>query len=254
MEAGRFDAVFASDVHLSSSHPATTDAFLRFLDDEVAGRTPRLFLLGDLFEYWAGDDDLDDPLARRVALALRALADSGVETAFIAGNRDFLIGDAFADAARLTLLPDPFETTIAGVPLVLSHGDALCTDDVEYQRFRSMVRQPAWQQEFLMKPLTVRRAVIAGVREKSESAKREKAMAIMDVNAAAVARLLGEHPDAILVHGHTHRPACHEHVVGAVPRTRWVLTDWDLDADSPRGGGLALVDGEMIVLPVDRSA
>jgi UDP-2,3-diacylglucosamine hydrolase len=236
-------------VHLSADHPATTEAFLRFLDAEVAGRTPRLFLLGDLFEYWAGDDDLDDPLARRVAGTLSALADGGIEIAFLAGNRDFLIGAAFAAAARLRLLPDPYAETIGGVPLVLSHGDALCTDDVEYQQFRSMVRRPEWQRDFLGKPLAVRRAMIAGVREKSESAKREKAMAIMDVNADAVTRLLAEHPAAVLVHGHTHRPACHEHAVDGAARTRRVLTDWDFDADPPRGGGLALVDGGIVDLP-----
>ncbi len=249
METGRFDAVFASDVHLSSGHPATSDAFLRFIDRSVDGRADRFFVLGDLFEYWAGDDDLDDPLARRVVLRLRELADAGTEIAFTAGNRDFLIGDAFADAARLRLLPDPCELRIGDVDLLLSHGDALCIDDVDYQRFRAMVRNAAWQRDFLSKPIAARRAMIAGAREQSESAKRGKAMAIMDVNDAAVATLLGEHPRTTLIHGHTHRPAHHVHRVSQRERERWVLPDWDADAKPPRGGGLALVDGTIVELP-----
>ncbi len=147
MEATRTDAVFVSDVHLSAEHPATTAAFLRFIDEQVAGRTDRLYILGDLFEYWAGDDAVDDPLedplAQRIVGALRGLSDSGIALAFVAGNRDFLIGDAFAAAAGLTLLDDPHRARIGGVDLLLSHGDALCVDDVDYQEFRAMVRDPA---------------------------------------------------------------------------------------------------------------
>lgn len=246
----RCDAIFASDVHLSADQPATTDAFLRFVDERVAGRTARFFVLGDLFEYWAGDDDLDDPLARRVALALRSLADGGIDVSFIAGNRDFLIGDAFADAARLSLLPDPYEDRIGGVDVVLSHGDALCTDDVAYQQFRAMVRRPEWQRDFLAKPLAARRAVIAGVRRESESAKRDKTMAIMDVNGGAVDGLLMAHPGAVLIHGHTHRPARHASVIGTTPRERWVLPDWDASTVPPRGGGLAIVGGRVVDVPL----
>ena len=256
MKPLRSDAVFVSDVHLSAEHPATTAAFLRFIDDEVAGRTERLYLLGDLFEYWAGDDTIDDAsadlpadaLALRIVAALRALSDSGIALAFMAGNRDFLIGDAFAKAAGLTLLADPHRLHLAGADLLLSHGDALCVDDVEYQNFRAMVRDPSWQRAFLTKPLSERRAVIAGVRVKSEEAKREKAAAIMDVNDDAVCALLAAHPDAMLIHGHTHRPAHHVHSFPNEFRERWVLTDWDADANPPRGGGLVLRDGDLSVI------
>ncbi len=241
-----FDAVFASDVHLSDAHPATTAAFLRFVDEVVVGRTTRFFVLGDLFEYWAGDDDLDDPLAHRIALRLRELEGLGIDVAFMAGNRDFLIGDAFAEEARLRLLPDPYRETIGGVDLLLSHGDALCTDDVDYQRFRSMVRQAAWRRDFLAKPLAERRAMIAGARQQSEAAKQSKAAAIMDVHDDAVIAMLDEHPCATLIHGHTHRPAHHVTTVGAAPRERWVLTDWDAEATPRRGGGLALKAGRLI--------
>ena len=249
-DPSRFDAVFASDVHLSPEHPATTDAFLRFVDRAVLGHTTRFFILGDLFEYWAGDDELadglSDGLATRVVERLGALADEGVEVAFTGGNRDFLIGAAFADAARLRRLPDPYRERIGGVDLILSHGDALCIDDVDYQRFRAMVRNPAWQADFLAKPLATRRAMVAGVRAQSEAAKSGKAMTIMDVNEAAVASLLAAHPGHVLVHGHTHRPAHHVHRIGEQSRERWVLPDWDAEAVPPRGGGLGLVDGQWV--------
>ncbi len=260
MKPLRSDAMFVSDVHLSAEHPATTAAFLRFIDDEVAGRTERLYLLGDLFEYWAGDDTIDDAsadlpadaLALRIVAALRALSDSGIALAFMAGNRDFLIGDAFAAAAGLTLLADPHRVNVAGVDLLLSHGDALCVDDVDYQSFRAMVRDPAWQRSFLAKPLAERRAVIAGVRIRSEESKREKPAFIMDVNDGAVCELLAANDGAALIHGHTHRPAHHIHAVGDAPRERWVLTDWDADArgrePAPRGGGLALRGGKLVAI------
>ena len=168
------------------------------------------------------------------------MADGGVDVAFMAGNRDFLIGDAFARAAGLRLLPDPFELRIGDRDLLLSHGDALCIDDVDYQRFRTMVREPRWQRDFLAKPIAERRAMIAGARVQSEAAKREKAAAIMDVNDDAVCTLLAAHPSTVLIHGHTHRPAHHAH---ATDRERWVLTDWDAEATPPRGGGLALTGG-----------
>ena len=176
--------VFASDVHLSSEHPATTEAFLRFVDEEVAGRTDRFIVMGDLFEYWVGDDDVDDVLGQVVVAHLRRLADSGVEIGFIAGNRDFLIGDAFAAAAGLGGCPTRTACASASIDLLLSHGDALCIDDIDYQRFRAMVRDPAWQSDFLAKPLVERRAMVAGRANAARSAKRDKAMAIMDVNDA----------------------------------------------------------------------
>lgn len=244
----RYDAVFASDVHLSSAHPSTTEAFLRFVDEAVAGRTERFFILGDLFEYWAGDDDVEDAVAQVVVARLRRLADSGVAVAFMAGNRDFLIGDGLAAAAGLVRLPDPYRTRIGGVDLLLSHGDALCVDDVDYQRFRGMVRDPAWQEAFLARSLAERRAMIAGAREQSEAAKREKAAAIMDANDHAVGDLLAEHPASVLIHGHTHRPAHHIHSVDHAPRERWVLTDWDAEARPLRGGGLGLQHGRIVTI------
>ena len=245
----RYDAVFASDVHLSAAHPATTEAFLAFVDAAVVGRTDRFFILGDLFEYWVGDDDADDTLAAHVAARLHGVAEGGVAIAFMGGNRDFLVGPGFAAAAGLTLLSDPYRESIGGVDLLLSHGDALCTDDVDYQRFRAMVRNPAWQQGFLAKPLAERRMMVAGARQQSEAAKQVKSADIMDVDAAAVEALLTAHPETTLIHGHTHRPGRHLYTVDDDSRRRLVLTDWD--AEAARGGGLAIVDGRVVTLAMD---
>jgi len=248
-DSSRFDAVFASDVHLSAGHPATTEAFLAFVDAAVAGRTKRFFILGDLFEYWLGDDDADDALAARIASRLRAVANDGVSIAFMPGNRDFLVGPTFADAAGMTILSDPHRERVGGIDLLLAHGDALCTDDVDYQRFRGMVRNPGWQQAFLAKPIAERRMMVAGARQQSEAAKQVKSAEIMDVNDEAVGSLLAEHPATVLIHGHTHRPAHHLHAVGDGARARWVLTDWD--AEAGRGGGLAVIDDRIVVLGLD---
>ena len=226
----RHEAMFLSDVHLSAAHPKTVRAFLDFLETQVEGRSERLFILGDLFEYWAGDDDLDAPFNRAIVDALRTIADDGIQLFFIAGNRDFLIGERFADAARVMLLPDPYRVEIGATSLLLSHGDAMCTDDVDYQRFRAMVRDAAWRRAFLTRPLDERRAIIADMRMKSEDAKRSKSAEIMDVNAAAVARLFETSGELRLIHGHTHRPAHHIVDVDARRCERWVLPDWDADA------------------------
>jgi UDP-2,3-diacylglucosamine hydrolase len=246
-------ALFVSDVHLQESMPHTAEAFLHFLQ-EYGTRTHRLYLLGDLFEYWAGDDDIDEPFNRRIVDALRAVSDHGVEVYWIAGNRDFLVGDSFARAAGMTLLSDPHVATLAGKRIVLAHGDAQCTDDTAYMAFRAQVRQPAWQQAFLSSSLADRKALIAKMRDGSKEAQRGKSYEIMDVNQDAIAALFADTGAQILVHGHTHRPARHEHADGCV---RYVLPDWDCDAGTPRGGWIALgadgtlerhgVDGALIV-------
>ncbi|MFN3883522.1 MAG: UDP-2,3-diacylglucosamine diphosphatase [Rhodocyclaceae bacterium] len=191
----------------------------------------RLTILGDLFDYWAGDDDLADPFNARIVGALRALADSGVMLEFMAGNRDFLIGEAFAEAAGSTLLPDPMVRDIDGIRTLLTHGDALCTDDIDYQRFRAQVRDPAWRNAFLARPLHERKREIEALRAMSEAEKRRKPAAIMDVNTDAVAAALAAHKAEAMIHGHTHRQGRHDHA----GRTRWVLGDWH----SGRGNALA---------------
>lgn len=244
-------ALFVSDVHLHESLPKTTKAFLDFLQNH-ARHARQLYLLGDLFEYWAGDDDLDTPYNRQIADALQAVSAAGAEVFWIAGNRDFLVGAAFAKAIGATLLPDPYVTTIAGRKVALAHGDALCTDDTGYMAFRAQVRQPQWQNEFLAMPLAKRKAIIAGMRDQSRAAQREKSYEIMDVNAAAVEDLFDATGSALLIHGHTHRPARHSHPAQSGERLRYVLADWDCDTEAPRGGWIALTaDGTLRRIGLD---
>lgn len=228
-------ALFVSDLHLQPSSPSTLSLFIDFLAQQ-ASRARQLYLLGDLFEYWAGDDDIDTPFVRSIVDALAALSASGVALFWIAGNRDFLVGDAFAEAAGLTLLPDPYAANIAGRQIILIHGDAQCTDDVDYQAFRTQVRSRQWQQAFLAQPLAQRKAVIEGLRSGSREAQMGKSMHIMDVNLDAIDALFAQSGAALMIHGHTHRPGKHHH--GA--NVRLVLPDWDGDSQPPRGGWLGI--------------
>jgi UDP-2,3-diacylglucosamine hydrolase len=237
--ADKLLALFVSDVHLHASGPKTAEAFFSFLH-RYAIHAERLYLLGDLFEYWAGDDDLQTPFNQRVASELRRVTDAGVTVFWIAGNRDFLVGEKFASYAKLSLLPDPFITRIGMHDLVLTHGDALCTDDVSYMAFRAQVRDRVWQDAFLSKPLAERKSIIEGMRSGSREAQRMKAADIMDTNAQAVAELFRSTKAAAMIHGHTHRPAKHMTRTGDRPLTRYVLPDWDCDAAVPRGGWIAI--------------
>jgi UDP-2,3-diacylglucosamine hydrolase len=235
---GLRSAAFVSDVHLSEEQGATAECMSHFLRT-VAQRAPdALYIVGDLFEYWAGDDDLGDPFNARIAAQLAQLARQGIALYFLPGNRDFLIGERFAQVAGLTLLADPTRLEVAGRSALVSHGDALCIDDTAYQAFRREVREPRWQQEFLARPLEERHALIGAMRGASESAKRNKPTNIMDVNADAVARLMREAQVDLLIHGHTHRPAHHRLMLDGHHADRWVLSDWDAGATPPRGAGL----------------
>lgn len=232
-------ALFVSDLHLQASLPRTTQAFYAFLTQH-AMQAERLYLLGDIFEYWAGDDDLATPYNSEIVAALRRLSDSGVQLFWIAGNRDFLVGATFAAAAGLTILEDPQVLRLAGRDITLAHGDAQCTDDTAYMAFRAQVRQPAWQQHFLAMPLAQRKAIIEGVRQNSKDANKEKSYEIMDVNADAISALYDSTGTSTLIHGHTHRPALHVTETGAQTRLRYVLPDWEYDAESTRGGWMSL--------------
>jgi UDP-2,3-diacylglucosamine hydrolase len=229
--------LFISDLHLQADRPALTEAFLRFLD-APARAARQLYLLGDLFEYWAGDDALDDAFHQRIVTALRALADGGVELFWIAGNRDFLVGTRFAQAAGITLLPETWVIEDHGRRIVLVHGDAQCTDDVRYMAFRAQVREPGWQQQFLAMPLAQRKQIIAGLRENSRKDQGDKSYGIMDVTPQAIAAVFAETNTTVMIHGHTHRPALHE-VDG---KLRYVLPDWEPEATPPRGGWIAIGD------------
>ena len=231
--------LFISDLHLCAERPRITKLFERFID-ETAPAAASLYILGDLFEVWIGDDQLDiDPLARTVAQGLARLSDTGTKVYFMHGNRDFLVGERFAREARLEILADPTSIKIGDVPALLLHGDTLCTDDVAYQAFRQQVRNPAWQQSILAKSTAERVTLAASIRSQSDIEKSMKPEAIMDVNANAVAAAFRAHGYPVMVHGHTHRPAKHTHSIDDQPCIRWVLQDWH-----DVGGYLAHVDGE----------
>jgi len=250
-------ALFISDLHLQADMPHTTAAFLSFLNHQAL-EAQQLYLLGDLFEYWAGDDDLASPFLQRIAQALRAVSDNGVAMFWTAGNRDFLVGQQFARAIGATILPDPFVLTYAGQRYILAHGDQLCTDDLAYQRFRAQVREPEWQAAFLARPLEDRKNMIAAMRAQSQLHQQQSAL-ISDVNQDAVNRLFEDQQANILIHGHTHRPA--KHCVGNT--VRYVLSDWDKDHGAVRGDYLALLNdgslqrynwaGNCVELPAQRS-
>lgn len=240
-------ALFISDLHLQAAQPATAQAFFAFLD-ERAMAAQALYLLGDLFEYWPGDDDLSDPFHQHIARAIRAVSDSGVAVFWIAGNRDFLIGPAFAQAAGLTLLAEPYSTDIGGQRVTLVHGDAQCTGDTSYMAFRAQVRDPAWQAQFLAMPLAQRKAIIAGMREGSREAHATKTMEIMDVAPDALAQLFADSGSNIIIHGHTHRPALHQDG----DRRRYVLPDWEPLSEPPRGGWIGITsDGAITRYDLD---
>ncbi|UCH49042.1 MAG: UDP-2,3-diacylglucosamine diphosphatase, partial [Betaproteobacteria bacterium] len=216
---------FISDLHLAAERPQSTGTLLKFLSS-TARQAEQLFILGDLFEYWLGDEALDEPMPAQVAAALCELGSSGTAVSFMHGNRDFLIGERFAQAAGLRLLADPFMVTLYGVPTLLMHGDTLCTGDTEYLEFRKMVRNPAWQAQFLAKSIAERIQLVQAVRAESEQAKKIKSMDIMDVANDAVESVLREHDYPRLIHGHTHRPAIHHHNVDGHQCERIVLADW----------------------------
>lgn len=219
------DTLFVSDLHLSAERPRMVRRFESFLAQEAA-RAGALYILGDLFEYWVGDDDLEEPLNARVAAALAALAARGVAVFLMHGNRDFLLGRAFAERTGARLIADPTLLELHGTRTLLMHGDTLCTDDVEYQKFRSLARSAAFQAEFLAQPLVARKRHVGELRELNEQAKQAKSAEIMDVAAATVEQVLREFGYPRLIHGHTHRPARHLHVVDGRACERWVLPDW----------------------------
>jgi len=217
--------LFISDLHLCSGRPGINRSFFGFLEREAKSASA-LYILGDLFEYWVGDDDLGDPFNATVVTALARLAGSGVPSYLMRGNRDFVLGEEFARASGVTLLADPTLLSLYHQPLLLMHGDTLCTLDREYQAFRREARSEPWIRDLLRKPLAERKAAIEALRRQSEQEKRGKPAEIMDVAPAEVEATLRRHGYPRLIHGHTHRPARHVHTVDGHVCERWVLGDW----------------------------
>lgn len=217
--------LFISDLHLSPARPAINELFFDFLA-VTAQKAEALYILGDLFEYWAGDDSLEEPFNQEVASGLATLSGSGVRLYLMHGNRDFLLGERFSRLTGAQLLPDPTLLNLYDVPTLLMHGDTLCTDDVAYMAFRAQVRQPQWQESFLSQPLAQRIAVIEGLRRDSQTEQKQKAPEILDANPDTILRVLAENGWPRLIHGHTHRSAHHVHQAAGHSAERWVLPDW----------------------------
>ena len=227
--------LFISDLHLSPRSPGATRLFLDFLVDR-ARLADELYILGDLFEAWIGDDDGDEAYNASIVSA-----DAGLEIGVMHGNRDFLLGQHFAEVTGSRLLSDPYILSTAEWQFVLSHGDALCLDDLEYMAFRQQVRTPEWQAAFLKKPLSERRAIAAHMRQMSEQGQRAKENYLTDLQPAATEDFLREHGYATFIHGHTHQPAKHDHIVVGIHVERWVLADWHEDQ-----GEVLAWDGETL--------
>ena len=226
---------FLADLHLEPAQPATLDALRRYLDATPADA---VFFLGDLFEVWVGDDAMAEPGSFEAqCCALLAAAAARRALFFMHGNRDFLVGAAFTRQTGVGLLADPTVLSFAGRRWLLSHGDALCLNDVEYQRFRAVARNPEWQARLLARPLAERRAQGRSARSESEARKRSGSAVYADVDADAALAWLRAARAQALIHGHTHLPADH---VLAPGLARHVLTDWDLQAHPPRAGVLRL--------------
>lgn len=224
---------FISDLHLDEKRPSVTRAFFRYLDT-LPDDTEALYLLGDIFEAWLGDDD-NNPFLDEIRTKLKATVER-LPVYFMHGNRDFLVGSQFALDTGISLLADPSIIEFHGTRYLLAHGDSLCTDDVEYQAFRSQIRNPAMQAMLLAKPLEERREIARQLRANSKMANSNKAQDIMDVNSNAVSRLMEEYSVDTLIHGHTHRPAVHDLGDG---KQRIVLGDWE-----DNGWELVLDQGE----------
>lgn len=237
--------LFISDLHLSPDTPVLRAQFEAFLAGP-ASRVGALYILGDLFDYWVGDDMLADPWYAGVADTIRDYAVQGRRVAIAHGNRDFLLGEDFFARSASRLLPDPYVLSVPAWQFVLTHGDVLCTDDTAYQQFRRQVRDPAWQHSFLAQPLAVRIRMAEEMRSQSQAEKGLKAQEIMDVAPGTVEDFLRDHGYATLIHGHTHRPATHDVIVDGIHCQRCVLSDWRVTASGPIADYL-LWDGENVL-------
>jgi len=229
--------LLVSDLHLSETRPQANEAFFAFVEDK-ARKADALYILGDLFEYWIGDDDLADPFNGIISGSLKSLTGSGVKLFLMQGNRDFLFGERFCEATGAVLLQDPSVVPIAGEKTLLMHGDTLCTDDIDYQAWRKTARSSAWQRDFLAKPVDRRRGEILALRSKSKQAILGKSEQVMDVSETAVRDAFARHGVRRLIHGHTHRPGRHAVQVDGQRCERWVLPDW-----YGRGGYLEIGTG-----------
>lgn len=242
--AGWRGVEFISDLHLQPGEPATYEAWRRYM---AQTRADAVFILGDLFEAWPGDDSAEEPGFDADCAAVLAATARTRPVYFMHGNRDFMVGSRLLERCGVTLLPDPTLLEFLGERWVLSHGDLLCLDDAEYLRFREQVRDPQWQQRMLAKPLAERRAMARALRDQSE-ARQSAGLPYADVDKPAALRWLQAAGARGLIHGHTHKPAVHALAPGM---QRFVLSDWDADAHPPRLQALRLDASGPQRIPLD---
>lgn len=238
---------FISDLHLDEKHPEITACFLRFLNEQ-ASKCDALYVLGDLFEFWIGDDDLTE-FNQQVIKAFKTLTQAGVPVYFIKGNRDFLIGNRFEKMTGIKLLPDPCLIDLYGKPTLLMHGDLLCIDDQKYQAFRRKAHNPILQKLFSWLPLKWRRHLANKARQKSQAYTQKTNLQIQDVNQTEVERIMGKFDANLLIHGHTHRPAIHEFTLNNIPAQRIVLNAWH-----GHGGGLEVSANALNSFTIDATS
>lgn len=217
--------VFIADLHLSQDRPEVLEIFQIFLNNLKNQKVEQLYILGDLFEFWIGDDD-PRPLCQTIAIQLTTLAQSGCQIFFMAGNRDFLIGESYAGRCSFDRIPDPSIIMLNNIPILLTHGDLLCHDP-DYQRFRHLVRSQAWQQGLMQKTWQERIAIAKSLRMQSQQENHYKTSGQMDVDPDLLFSLLQEHQTSDIIHGHTHRPGYHQHLFEQKNIQRWVLGSWE---------------------------
>ena len=239
-------ALFISDLHLQAGAPKTIAAFQKFLEKK-ATQAEQLYILGDLFEYWVGDDDMESEAVQVIVGAIRQVSDRGTAVFWIPGNRDLLTGRKFLRSIGAKALPDLAIVEFGNKKLMLAHGDAQCTDDINYMRFRKRTHNPIVRFLFLALPLSKRRKIITGYRQESKKANESKSADIMDVNASVIADLFRQTGASVMIHGHTHRPGRHICTTEKGECIRLVLSDWSLDGDTPRGDWIEIgMDNEII--------
>jgi len=217
--------LFISDLHLSPNRPDITQRFLHFIDQHAC-HAEKLYILGDLFDFWLGDDD-DSDFANTIRTAFLSLTQIGVECYFIHGNRDFLVGKKFSQQTGVVLLEEECKIDLYGCPAILLHGDTLCVEDVKYQEFRAKVHQPWLQWLFRRIPLFIRKKIVRNIQGQARDDKKSKSLAIMDVTTSEVSAVMQKHQVEVMIHGHTHRPATHDIALHSGSGRRIVLGDWD---------------------------
>tara|TARA_S200000501_G_scaffold372553_1_gene417796 strand:+ start:1991 stop:2752 length:762 start_codon:yes stop_codon:yes gene_type:complete len=238
----KYNAFFVSDVHLCDGKPKTYEAFLKFLKIK-AFFSKKLYLLGDIFEYWAGDDDINSSFQKKVINNLKKISKSGTKIFWLSGNRDFLVGEEFAKKCGFTIITEPYIASISNKKVLLFHGDAQCIDDTEYIKFRTKVRNQNWQKSFLNQSLSERKSLISKMRSQSKKAKTLKEKHTMDVNQNAINDLFLNHNVNIMIHGHTHLPGLHI----TKNKFRYVLSDWNCESNIQIGGWIHIdMLGEII--------